>query len=39
MLNKELINPKSIVIVGAKNNIHTHDGSVLKNLLADQYKG
>lgn len=39
MLNKELLNPKSIVVIGASNNIHTPGGSVLKNLIAHNYKG
>ncbi|HEY9167929.1 MAG TPA: acetate--CoA ligase family protein [Lutibacter sp.] len=39
MLNKELINPKSIVVIGASNNIHTPGGSVLKNLIAHKFKG
>ena len=39
MLNKELINPKNIVVIGASNNIHTPGGSVLKNLIAHHFKG
>lgn len=39
MLNKELINPKSIVVVGASNNVHTPGGSVLKNLVTHHFKG
>lgn len=39
MLNKEIINPKSIVVIGASNNIHTPGGSVLKNLIAHHFKG
>ncbi len=39
MLNKELLNPKSIVVIGASNNIHTPGGSVLKNLIAHKFKG
>ena len=39
MLNKELINPKSIVVVGASNNVHTPGGSVLKNLITHNFKG
>ncbi len=39
MLNKELLNPKSIVVIGASNNIHTPGGSVLKNLIAHNFKG
>ena len=39
MLNKELLNPKSIVVIGASNNIHTPGGSVLKNLIAHNFEG
>ncbi|MBE0422575.1 MAG: acetate--CoA ligase family protein [Lutibacter sp.] len=39
MLHKELLNPKSIVVIGASNNIHTPGGSVLKNLIAHHFKG
>ncbi|WP_456462939.1 CoA-binding protein, partial [Lutibacter sp.] len=39
MLHKNLINPKSIAIVGASNNIHTPGGSVLKNLIEHHFKG
>lgn len=39
MLHKKIINPKSIVIVGASNNIHTPGGRVLKNLLDQNFKG
>ncbi|MBK5208070.1 MAG: acetate--CoA ligase family protein [Flavobacteriaceae bacterium] len=39
MLNIELLNPKSIVVIGASNNIQTPGGSVLKNLIAHNFKG
>ena len=39
MLHKKLINPKSIVVVGASINIHTPGGRVLKNLIDHQFKG
>ncbi|MGV8947426.1 MAG: acetate--CoA ligase family protein [Lutibacter sp.] len=39
MLKEELINPKSIVVIGASNNIHTPGGSVLKNLITHNFKG
>ncbi len=39
MLNKKLLNPKSIVVVGASNNIKTPGGRVLKNLLDHNFKG
>lgn len=39
MLNKELIAPKSIVIVGGSNSIFKPGGKVLKNIIKTGYKG
>ncbi len=39
MLHEKLINPKSIVVIGASNNTKTPGGSVLKNLIEHQFKG
>ena len=39
MINKQLINPESIVIVGASNNIHKPGGKILKNLIDNNFKG
>lgn len=39
MIAKELINPKSIVVVGASSDIHKPGGKVLKNLLESPFKG
>ncbi len=39
MLNEKLINPKSIVVVGASNNTQTPGGSVLKNLIDNNFIG
>ncbi|MFK5958745.1 MAG: acetate--CoA ligase family protein [Lutibacter sp.] len=39
MLHKSLLNPKSIVVVGASNNTQTPGGNVLKNLIAHNFKG
>ena len=39
MLHEKLINPKSIVIVGASNNIHSPGGRVLKNIIEHNFKG
>ena len=33
MLNQQIINPQSIVVVGGSNNIHKPGGKVLKNLI------
>ena len=39
MITKELLHPKSIVVVGASNNIHKPGGAILKNLIAGGYQG
>lgn len=39
MINSELLNPKSIVVVGASNDVGKPGGKVLKNLIDGKYKG
>lgn len=39
MINNELINPKSIVIVGGSNSIFKPGGKALKNIIDKGYKG
>lgn len=39
MINRELVNPRSIVVVGASNNISKTGGKVLKNIIDRNYKG
>lgn len=39
MITRELIAPKSIVVVGASNNITKPGGKLLKNLIDNNYKG
>lgn len=39
MIAKELLDPRSIVICGASNDIHKPGGKVLKNLLESNFKG
>jgi len=39
MINKQLIDPQSIVVVGGSNNIHKPGGKVLKNLIDGRFKG
>lgn len=39
MIRRELIDPKSIVVVGGSNDIHKPGGKVLKNLIDGKYKG
>ena len=33
MIRQELINPKSIVVVGASNNVQKPGGKILKNII------
>jgi acyl-CoA synthetase (NDP forming) len=39
MITKELLNPQSIVVVGASNNVHKPGGAILKNLISGGYQG
>lgn len=39
MIHQALINPRSIVVVGASNDIQKPGGKLLKNLLSHHYKG
>lgn len=39
MINRELINPQSIVVVGGSNNVHKPGGRTVRNLLDGKYKG
>ncbi len=39
MIVQELINPKSIVVVGGSQDIHKPGGKVLKNLIDGKFKG
>lgn len=39
MINKQLIDPASIVIIGGSNNIQKPGGKVLKNIIDGGYKG
>ena len=39
MINKELLAPQSIVIVGGSNNQHKPGGAIVRNLLQGGYKG
>ncbi len=39
MITKELIAPKSIVVIGASNNIEKPGGKLLKNLIDNNYMG
>ncbi|MDR2810327.1 MAG: acetate--CoA ligase family protein [Tannerellaceae bacterium] len=39
MINRELINPQRIVVVGGSNNVHKPGGRTVRNLLDGKYKG
>ncbi len=39
MITKELLNPASIVVVGASNDIGKPGGRVLKNIIEGNYSG
>ncbi|MCK5402468.1 MAG: CoA-binding protein, partial [Flavobacteriaceae bacterium] len=39
MLNEQLINPKSIVIIGASNDIRKPGGKIVKNIIDGGYQG
>lgn len=39
MINQELINPQSIVVVGGSNNVHKPGGRLVRNLLDGKYNG
>ncbi|MDP4281512.1 MAG: CoA-binding protein, partial [Bacteroidota bacterium] len=39
MINSQLLNPKSIVVVGGSNDIHKPGGAVLRNLIEGKFKG
>ncbi len=38
-MNKQLLNPQSIVVIGGSTDIHKPGGKVLKNLIEQNYKG
>ena len=39
MINRQLLQPESIVVVGGSNNIHKPGGAVVRNLLDGKYGG
>ena len=39
MINQQLLNPKSIAIIGGSNNVHKPGGAVVRNLLSGGYSG
>ncbi len=39
MINRELLRPESIVVIGGSNNVHKPGGAVVRNLIQGGYKG
>lgn len=39
MINQELLDPKSIAVIGGSNNIHKPGGAIVRNILQGGYKG
>ena len=39
MINKQLLEPESIVVIGGSNNVHKPGGAVVRNLLSGGYEG
>jgi len=39
MINKELLEPNSIVVIGGSNNVHKPGGAVVRNLIEGGYQG
>ncbi|MCR5271157.1 MAG: acetate--CoA ligase family protein [Prevotella sp.] len=39
MINKQLLEPESIVVIGGSNNVHKPGGAVVRNLLNGGYEG
>ena len=39
MINKQLLQPESIVVIGGSNNVHKPGGAIVRNILQGGYKG
>lgn len=39
MINEQLLQPKSIVVIGGSNNVHKPGGSIVRNLIDGDYQG
>ena len=39
MINKELLQPKSIVVIGGSNNVHTPGGTIVRNIINGGFSG
>ncbi len=39
MINKQLLHPESIVVIGGSNNVHKPGGAIVRNLIGGSYQG
>ena len=39
MINRELLQPKSIAVIGGSNNVHKPGGAIVRNLISGAYEG
>jgi acetyltransferase len=39
MINQQLLNPKSIVVIGGSNNVHKPGGSIVRNIISGGFNG
>ena len=39
MINRELLDPQSIVVIGGSNNVHKPGGAIVRNILQGRYQG
>ena len=39
MINQQLLQPESIVVIGGANNVHKPGGAVVRNILGGNYSG
>ena len=39
MINQQLLNPKSIVVIGGSNNVHKPGGSIVRNIISGGFGG
>ena len=39
MINQQLLQPESIVVIGGSNNTHKPGGAIVRNLISGNYQG
>lgn len=39
MINRQLLHPESIVVIGGSNNVHKPGGAIVRNIINGGYKG